>query len=295
MPSLRTSLPAGDALRRRMRTSLKAVTGDLEAARSGSGIHAARKRLKATRSFLRILKPALGRGNFDTENHALRDAAHALAPIRRTEAMGEAVRKLAAARRRPEDLSRLAGAIDAAMESEAVAADLEAAIESALAAIQPVRARIAAWTLPKRDTSLYVQGMRESYARARKRLAEGLSTREIALLHEARKSVIHHYHQLDLMKPLWPKVFKAWLAELRDLREKLGDLHDLDELEALIASGRIETDPQLLSEGGDAIAAHRAALIEEIAAETGHLFAERPSSFAARIAALWERQQNAGE
>ena len=76
--------------------------------------------------------------------------------------------------------------------------------------------------------------MEASYARAQKKLRQGLDKGEVTLLHEARKSIIHHYHHLDLLKPVWPKLLDVWLAELRDLREALGDVNDLDELDTLL-------------------------------------------------------------
>src|SRR5205823_7067050 len=112
-------------------------------------------------------------------------------------------------------------------------------IGAALEQVDALRGRLAGWPLPKRDIRLFVAGMAATYARARKKLNQGLQSGEVRLLHEARKSIIHHYHHLDLVKPLWPKLLSVWLAELQDLREALGDLNDLDELDGLIERGEI--------------------------------------------------------
>src|SRR5205823_11631065 len=163
-------------------------------------------------------------------------------------------------------------------------------IGAALEQVDALRGRLAGWPLPKRDIRLFVAGMAATYARARKKLNQGLQSGEMALLHEARKSIIHHYHHLDLLKPLWPKLLAVWLAELQDLREALGDLNDLDDLDGFLDRGDIAlADECMTGAVRKLIAARRHELIDRIGKETGHLFAERPTSFGDRMAALWER------
>jgi CHAD domain-containing protein len=292
--SIRKDLPAGEALRRHMRKALKGLAGDLSASLAGKGVHPARKRLKLSRSLLRMMEPAIGEETFEREDECLREASQALAGPRRGEAMIEAVHKLAAAEKEadPAPLRALADALRQMKATQDSSGDLADRVETALKHIQALRGRLSDWTLPKRDIRLFVAGMQASYGRARKKLRQGLASGEVALLHEARKSIIHHYHHLDLVKPLWPKLFTVWLAELQDLREALGDLNDLDELEALLERGEIKLPDQETAEAvRKAIGARRRSLIGRIGKETGHLFAESPASFGARISALWEQWQ----
>jgi CHAD domain len=288
--SIRKDLPASEALRRHMRKALKALSEDLSAALEGAGVHAARKRLKLARSLLRMMEPAIGPEIFQREDARLRQASHALEGVRRGEAMFEAAHKLAASKdidnRALKPLTEAVGELQA---SHAVDETLPGRIAAALE-IESVRAGLADWPLPKRDIGMFVEGMAACYARARKKLRQGLDQGEVNLLHEARKSIIHHYHHLDLLKPLWPKLLAVWLAELQDLREALGDLNDLDELEGMLDTGEIALpDREKAEPARKLIAARRHDLIERIGKETGHLFAESPKSFAARIAALWEQ------
>ena len=292
MPKISEDHPAGEALRRLMRKTLRALAHDLEQARSGKTVHPARRRLKFARSLLRLMKPALGPASFHEENQALRDAAQALASLRHTEAMIEAIAKLKAdAKDRAPD-----EAVYAALEAAArnhrddVGSPEETGrrIEAAFDRIEDVRGRISSWTLPKRDISLFVEGMRLCFAKARRLLSEGLQRQEMPLLHEARKSVIHHLHHVELLTPLWPKLFKVWTGELQLLREDLGDLNDLDDLSAEFD----RPDSPFASIGPMAraielIDCRRKSILARIAGETGHLFAEQPKNFAARIDALW--------
>lgn len=275
-----------------MRKTMRGLAQDLEQARFGKTVHPARRRLKLARSLLRLMKPALGKVSFQKENETLRDAAHALAVLRHSEAMGEAIAKLRAAIADSQADEPVFAALTAAAQD--LRADVVSPeetgrrIEAALALIEELRPRIADWTLPKRDMSLFVEGMRASFAKARRLLREGLERKEVPLLHEARKSVIHHLHHIELLKPLWPKLFKVWAAELQELREDLGDLHDLDELAAEF--DRPESPFAAITEKDQALALidrRRNAILARIDSETGHLFAEEPKNFAARINALW--------
>lgn len=275
-----------------MRKTLRALAQDLEKARSGKTVHPARRRLKLARSLLRLMKPSLGKDIFQQENQALRNAAHALATLRLTEAMSEAIAKLKAGTGDGASDEAVFAALEAAareLRADVVSPEETARrIETALAAIEELRPRIADWPLPKRDMSLFVEGMRTSFAKARRLLREGLERGETPLLHEARKSVIHHLHHIELLSPLWPRLFKVWAAELQELREDLGDLNDLDDLSDEFA--RPDSPFAAIARKDRALALidrRRKSILARIANETGHLFAEQPKNFAARIDALW--------
>jgi CHAD domain-containing protein len=292
MASIRKDLPADEALRHHMRKALKAIAADLAAARDGAGAHAARRRLKLCRSLLRLMEPALGNVVFLREDTCLRDAARALAGLRRHEAMLEAVAKLASPKHpeRRETLDELTAALRAMQERNGGARDVGDRVDAAAKHIEAMRSRLIHWRLPKHGIRLFVDGMKASYARARKKLRGGLDGGPRSLLHEARKSIIHHYHHLDLLKNVWPKLLEVWMGELQDLRGALGDINDLDELEALLESREIVLSNKRVGHAArKLIAARRQVLIARVSKETGHLFAESPNSFAARMSALWEQ------
>jgi hypothetical protein len=155
--------------------------------------------------------------------------------------------------------------------------------------IEAVRALVGSWMLPKRDARLYLAGLRQCYGRGRDLIKQGIDTREVNTLHEARKSVIHHLHHLEILEPIWPKMIGAWCDELGKLRELLGDLNDLDELEALLAKpdsafskiASPDAARQLMAE-------RREKLIERIRKRAAQLFAERPRPLARRIGLVWQ-------
>jgi CHAD domain-containing protein len=270
---------------------------ELAAAENGAGAHAIRKRLKFLRSLLRLLRPAIGEEAFRAANAHLRAAAMHLARKRQGEAMLEAVGKL---RKQADGASQLIAELEAAARDHANQAE-EAHAEGLSAArdeIAAVRALIGSWMLPKRDRRFFLDGLERCYARGRRLLRSSLASGDTLALHEARKSVIHHLHHLEILEPVWPRMIKAWCEELGRLRESLGDLNDLEDLEAQLfkpesAFGRIEAKEA----ARQLIAAKRVRLLERIHKRSEQLFAERPRALARRMDELWscweDREANA--
>ncbi len=291
MASIRTDRPAGEALRRLSRKTLARLAKDLGRAAAGGSVHAARRRLKFMRSLLRLLRPAIGKAAFAKADGRLRAAAHAIAGARRAEALQEAVAKLGP-HGSPQSpaLAELARLAAAAHGHEAAAEALSEAIAGALRDIEKVRGTINDWSLPKRNVARFVAGLRDAYGSARCELRAGLAASDIARLHEARKSVIHHLHHLEILEPLWPELVRAWKTELTSLREALGDLNDLRELQRLAtadASGF--SSPARLHDAQVAISARRTRLLARVKRRAGQRFAEKPGELARHIGAIWRK------
>ena len=237
---------------------------------------------------LRFIRPSIGDSAFQAANAHLKTAAMELAFKRHGEAMLEAIAKL---REQLDEPSPVIAELEAA--AGAHASNTEATHAEGLAAarqeIEAVRALVGGWMLPKRDIGFFLEGFRRCYARARKLIAEGLETGNTQTLHEARKSVIHHLHHLEILEPIWPRMFKVWCDELGRLRESLGDLNDLEELEKLMADpesafGRIAS----ADAARQLIHTRRKRLIDRIRKRGEQLFAERPGSLSRRLGLLWE-------
>ena len=173
-------------------------------------------------------------------------------------------------------------------------------VEEAETQVRVVVNELGRWDLPRRDISPFVTGMRLCYANARKVLKRGLAKEDVAQLHEARKSLIHFRHQLEMVAPLWPSVLKAWADDLQDLREVLGDLGDLEELDCVLGSPICADLPEAFRKTiADLLAARRADLLEKVKPPSNRLFAEKPVVLEKRLEALWmaalrDRRRKAG-
>jgi CHAD domain-containing protein len=293
MPPLDIDLTPGEALKKLARRTIVACLKDIGAILGGGTVHEPRKRLKFLRSLLHLVRPGLGETRYRRANSRLRDAALFLADARRAEAHGEAASKLMAgdAGKRPA-VAEL-GAIAARAHAHVAApAALAKATKAARAEIETLRLEVRDWSLPKRDVTLFLAGLRRAYARARRKLLEGLAANDVATLHEARKSVIHHLHHLEILEPLWPDLIGVWIGELTKLRTALGDLNDLEELQELVDDRTTEfSSPKRRKEAAEAIRLRRKELLRRVRKLVRHLFAEKPPALTERIGAMWTQHR----
>jgi CHAD domain-containing protein len=273
MPSLRTDIPPAEALRRLARQTLAGLSHDLDAAKAGGGVHAARKKLKIARSLLRLLRHAMGKADFKAADSRLGKAARLLAGLRHAEAMREAVAKLSAAETEHsfDDISHMAeaGHRDAAHRSE-TAAD----IAEARGHVEAVRDTVNNWRLPKRSTRTFADAAAASYRHARRLMRRGLSSGDVATLHEARKSLIHHLHQLEILSPKMAEDTRSRIRGFSRLREDLGDLNDLAELKRQLKPG--ESGPDDRSGIAAAISRQNRKLLRRIEKRSCRLFSGKP-------------------
>lgn len=143
---------------------------------------------------------------------------------------------------------------------------------------------LANWPLERSSLEDIVTALAQSYRRARRRLPRKWEDTDPEALHDFRKAVVAFRYQLDLIAPLWPKVWHAFIDEVQRLRLQLGRSNDLVALsllmqpKQLLAHWRSRLTPPIESRRRFHLA--RARLL------AGRVFAESPRSFRKRIQAL---------
>ena len=105
-------------------------------------------------------------------------------------------------------------------------------------------------------------------------------------MHDLRRRVVEHRHQMDLIEPLWPRLNEVWAQEAQRLRNRLGACQDLTVLTTLTAPHQPLAPWR--SRLAPVIAERRAAHVRTASRLAGRLFAEKPKAFRRRIEALWE-------
>jgi CHAD domain-containing protein len=219
---------------------------------------------------LRLIAPFLGAEGDGLQREA-RDLAHALADLGKAE---------------PGLPAGMAKALHSRSETMALDEDLRQKLGGALD-----MAELAAehWPLESLGFAELAAALATGYRRARKAVPPDFSAASAAALHELRKRVIVHRHQMELVAPLWPRMTKAWIAEAQRLRERLGSHHDLGVLANLAAPGRPLA--RWRARLTPAVAARQAAHVAVAAKLAGRLFAEKPKAFRKRLEALFSGNQ----
>ena len=145
------------------------------------------------------------------------------------------------------------------------------------------------WPLKAIDFDTVADGLTSTYRRARQLQPESWPNAEAEHLHDLRRRVVEHRHQMDLIEHLWPRLGQVWAEEAQRLRNQLGACQDLAVLAALTAPHQALAPWR--SRLAPLIEARRAAHLKTAARLAGRLFAEKPKAFRKRIAALWTARQ----
>lgn len=145
------------------------------------------------------------------------------------------------------------------------------------------------WPLKAIDFDIVTDGLTATYRRARQLLPDSWADAEAEHLHDLRRRVVEHRHQMDLVEPLWPRLGKVWAEEAQRLRNRLGSCQDL----AVLTEFTTPHQPLApwRSRLAPLIAARRGAHLKTAQRLAGRLFAEKPKAFRQRIAALWSARQ----
>ena len=145
------------------------------------------------------------------------------------------------------------------------------------------------WPLKAIDFDIVTDGLTSTYRRARQLVPDSWPDAEAEHLHDLRRRVVEHRHQMDLVEPLWPRLGKVWAEEAQRLRNRLGACQDLAVLTELTAAHQPLAPWR--SRLAPLIAARRGIHLKMAQRLAGRLFAEKPKAFRRRISALWSARQ----
>ncbi|MEJ2623827.1 MAG: CHAD domain-containing protein [Pseudolabrys sp.] len=145
------------------------------------------------------------------------------------------------------------------------------------------------WPLNDIDFDAVSEGLTVTYRRARQLMPKNWFEADAEHLHDLRRRVVEHRHQMDLIEPLWPRLGAVWAAEAQRLRNQLGACQDLAVLAEFTAPHRPLAPWR--SRLAPLIEERRAAHLKNAARLAGRLFAEKPKAFRRRIDALWSAQR----
>jgi CHAD domain-containing protein len=249
-------------------------------------VHELRKAFKRWRALLRLLAAPIGEPAEAMRREA-RELMRSLSGARDAQGALDAVDDLMhgetglSPRTQQSIRTRLVALRDAA-ESACLTPEAHTAIARHL---DRASETLASWPLGEVDFDAVADAVAVTYRRARQLTPDDWQDTDAVHLHELRRRVVEHRHQMDLIEPLWPRVTKAWAEEAQRLRNQLGACQDLSVLTTFIGPHRPLAPWR--SRLMPLIAARRAAHLRSASRLAGRLFAEKPKAFRKRIGALW--------
>lgn len=258
---------------------------------TGLKIHRSRRRCKAVRGLIRLVGPAFP--DYARENAVLRDTSRDLSPLRDADVLIATASVL---------FERHGEGIDLDL-AEATRRYLErrreellrggptppARLARAAEALARARARCRRWKLRADGAEAFAEGLRKTYAGARKAMGRAAKTGEEDAFHEWRKQVKYHTMHLGILRRAALTSGPERRADLDGLGEILGEAHDASVLSAVLAEALAIA---AIGNVGPVLerAEERRVALEALALETGrHLFDEKPARLTRGIVAGWNR------
>jgi len=287
-PSLQADVAVDEALR----AIARAILDDARAAianpkqPTAEAVHDFRRHMKRWRALLRLLGPILGPDGRALRDEA-RDLARALGGARDAQSALDALddlaghgdlsqRSLVPMRSRIEALRRNA-------ETNTVNGEMRLRLNRAL---DKATVSIALWPLQSLTFSDVAERLTCGYRAARNALPERFSDADGLELHELRKRIVAHRHQMEIVAPLWRRFGKMWIGEAQRLRDRLGKHQDLLLLTRMTEAG----EPLARWQG------HLKPAIEQRASDhiraarrlARRLFVDKPKAFRRRLEVMGE-------
>src|SRR5664279_4299668 len=191
-------------------------------------VHEVRKALKRWRALLRLLAHPLGE-QADQMRAEARELMRALSGARDAQSALDALADLRKGElpfspTSMETISQRLTAIKDAAEQTGFTKDMRDRLSRYL---DYATLSLERWPLTAINFDTVADGLTAAYRRGRQLLPENWAEADAEHLHDLRRRVVEHSHQMDLIEPLWPRLGKVWAEEAQRLRNRLGACQDL--------------------------------------------------------------------
>lgn len=287
---------AGDGIRRMAQEQMDKALGEIGNSELGSHktVHQVRKRCKKLRALLRLARGDLDRSGrvYRRENECFRDAARSLSSVRDAEVLLQTCDAVAgehAAADSREHLQQVREVFEQRRREVANASvDLDERIVTVALTLREARERVDGWPVGN-DFDALLPGLKATYRAARKAMKKAAKKPTTENLHEWRKHVKYHLYHVQVLRPTWNGVLRAWRNELKDLGENLGDDHDLAVFAQTLLDeqDRFACNRELRILVG--LSDRRRARLQAMMFPLGQrLFAEKPKRLAGRLETYWD-------
>lgn len=253
-------------------------------------VHEVRKALKRWRALMRLLSRPLGE-QAEAMRVEARELMRALGTARDAQSTLDAVADLAKADLPFSDTSMATirarlNEIKGAAEQTGFTKDMRNRLTRYL---DYATLSLERWPLKAIDFDTVADALTITYRRARQLVPDSWPDSEAEHLHDLRRRVVEHRHQMDLVEHLWPRLGQVWAEEAQRLRNRLGACQDLAVLAAF--TGPHQPLAPWRSRLMPLVEARRASHLKTAARLAGRLFAEKPKAFRRRIAALYSARR----
>ncbi len=260
-------------------------------------VHQSRKSIKRIRAILKLIRDETGYSFYFRENRFFRDLSRKMSPARDFTVLLETLNHVE---------KKYSGKLDES-EFRLLRKHLHAGMEAQFRALYGARGgfseiageigaalqRISSTISLRNDFVSIGSGMRRIYRRARNHLHHMDREPCMETLHEYRKNCRYLQYQVELIRPIYPELLKAYSSSMDRHTETLGKIRDYHRFETYL----VNETPDLLT-GPDrdtfleSVRQMRSKATEGVFKHAELLFAEKPLAFIKRIRFYWNIHYN---
>jgi len=267
---------------------------DIFAHRPAHAIHDTRKRLKKSRSVLRLVRKSLDKETYQREKNSLRDAGRLLAPVRDSEVYPETLNNLLEQKANLLDMNAFADVQSFLLDYHGtqlrkITSKDEPVTEVRLT-LKNSADRLKVLTLNETGWESIRKNLMRIYRQGKERFETAYQECSNQAFHEWRKRVKDLWYDTRLLRTTWSPVMNAFESEAHLLSKYLGDDHDMAELREFLLNCQddgIKRDSYLkmllplMEQYQDSLRRRAHTLGQRIYAET-------PNAFIDRMEAYWK-------
>ncbi len=251
------------------------------------GVHDARKRLKKTRSAMRLVRDDLGNRRRRKENVVLRDAGRGLSGVRDAQVLVKTLDGVASDEQLPESSVRELRAI---LDEQRVTLEAEThdggGAEAVARELAVLHERIGDWPLEDQSFDSAAKGLRRIHRRGARAMKAALDKGDDESWHEWRKRVKDLWYATRILQPVSPQL-DGMVEDADQLSDVLGDHNDLAVLAATVDQHEGEIGPEAAETVRRAVFNRRDALRRMAVPLGKRLYGENSKALAARLKKAW--------
>jgi len=200
-------------------------------------VHQSRLSFKRLRCLLRFGRFGLNDSEYRRLNRFYRDQARTLSFHRDYTVINEVLKSMIKTRKSATErafLIQFRARLMQKRKRDQAVTTFDEACREVIHRLSKMQAEISSWEPKETDTELFLLGIKNTFAAAKKQHGNLKVPVTDHQLHEWRKQVKYLWYQAELLIGLWPSMLKPLIRELKSVAQSLGRHHDLVLLESAL-------------------------------------------------------------
>ena len=126
------------------------------------------------------------------------------------------------------------------------------------------------------------------YRQGIKYLEASQKDQDMHMLHDMRKRMKYLWYQIEILKPIYPGLLKAFASSLESISEKLGNYHDLAVLSEFLSENGSGLENTVRDTLREACEFKKTAMLPEIFRQAEAIYTEEPDALIQRLEGYWK-------